>query len=129
MPTVFKRSLPALFAALLLVFVTLTAYAAPATTAPAATDAPTPVTSSIGVPDSTAKLPDSTSTVPDSSSMMDTPLTTTPDTANDPATTSDLTDKNDDDGFAYTGLVIALIIAALVIGLIILLVPKNKDKQ
>ena len=119
MPTASKRNLAALFAAILLVFVSLTAFASPATTAPAVTDSTTPSTSVTTIPDTALTTLPVTTEAPDSSSMMDTPLTTTPDTT---------ADKPETDGFAYTGLVIALIVAGLVIALIILLVPKNKDK-
>ncbi len=119
MPNASGRSLAALFAVILLVFVSLTAYAEPRTTAPAATDATTPSTSITVLPDSDVTTLPITTDTPISSSMMDTPLTTTPDTAET---------RPDNDGFAYTGLVIALVVAGLVIALIILLVPKNKDK-
>lgn len=116
MSTVSKRSIALAFA-IVITLLSLTAFASHATTAPAVTDATTPSTSITVLPDSST-APDTTA-VPDSSSMMDTPLTTTPDTTvKDP----------DDGGFAYTGLVIALVVAGLVIALIILLVPKNKDK-
>ena len=119
MPTVSRRSLLACLAAALLVLVSFSVYAADTTTAPAVTDGTTPVTVITTAPDTTR--------VPDSSSMMDTPLTTTPDTA---ITTAPVTTGPDgeDGGFAYWGLVIALIVAGAVIGLIILLVPRNKDK-
>lgn len=121
MQTASGRRLAALFAVILLVFTSLTAYAEPtATTAPAATDATTPSTSITVLPDSNITTLPITTDTPISSSMMDTPLTTTPDTAET---------RPDNDGFAYTGLVIALVVAGLVIALVILLVPKNKDKS
>ena len=123
MPNAAKRSFAALFAVILLVFVSLTAFAGPRSEAPAVTDSTMPQISTTLLPDVTTSP--ATSTVPSSSSMMDTPLTTTPDTSKAP-TTTDSAEK--DGGFAYTGLIIALVVAGLVIALIILLVPKNKDK-
>jgi len=120
MPTAFGRRLAALFAVILLVFTSLTAYAAPRSTAPEATDGTTPSTSITVLPDTGVTTLPITTDTPTSSSMMDTPLTTTPDTTET---------RPDNDGFAYTGLVIALVVAGLVIALIILLVPKNKDKN
>lgn len=119
MPNASKRSFAAILAVLLLVFVSLTAYAAPRTTTPAVTDGTAPSTSITVLPDVTVSEAPITTDTPTSSSMVDTPLTTTPDT---------VPEKPAEEGFAYTGLVIALVVAGLVIALIILLVPKNKDK-
>ncbi len=82
-------------------------------------------------PETTTEGTQDTAEVPESSSMLDTDLTTTPDTA-DTMPDHDNTldgDNKDNDGFNYTGLIIALVIAAAVILLIILLVPKNKNKR
>lgn len=111
MPTVSRRSLLAVLAVLLLLCTSQAVYASTA-----AIDSVLPDVSLSVLPDSSS-MP--MTTVPDSSSMLDTPLTTTPDTT---------ASSPDDGGFAYTGLVIALVVAGLVIALIILLVPKNKDK-
>ena len=56
--------------------------------------------------------------------MLNPDLTTTPDTADK----GPLQDGKDNK-FSYTGLIIALAIAGAVILLVILLVPKNKDKR
>ena len=121
MQTAFGRRLAALFAVVLLVFMSLTAYAEPtATTAPAATDTTAPSTSITVLPDSNITTLPITTDTPLTSGMMDTPLTTATDTTET---------RPERDEFAYTGLVIALVVAGLVIALIILLVPKNKDKD
>ncbi len=123
MPHSMKKRLAAMTAALFLVCLSFTAIAAPGSsavttvTAPAATDATTP---SLTTATPTTSVPGSTGMTPDSSSMLDTPLTTTPDT---------VPTMPEEEGFAYTGLVIALVVAGLAIALIILLVPKNKDKS
>lgn len=121
-----------IFAAVLLVFSLGTAIYAD-TTAPAATDGTAAITSTDGplgtTPESTTGN-DPTDT-PETSSMMDSDITTTPDTVDtqpDDDNTMDGDDKPDD-GFNYTGLIIALVIAAAVILLIVLLVPKNKNKR
>lgn len=92
--------------------------------------ADTPAPNTTALPESTSSGVTTDGTTPVTTTMLDPNMTTTPDTA-DTMPDNDNTldgDNKDEDGFNYTGLIIALVIAAAVIVLIVLLVPKNKNK-
>ena len=116
------------FVVLLALLFTLTTSVFADTTAPAATDGTAPISSTDGpfgtTPETTTKAPMSTTKLPESSSMLDPDLTTTPESTGDT-----LMEDLEQNGFRFTGLIIALAIAAAVIILVVLLVPKNKDKR
>lgn len=119
------------FFVLLVLCITLGTTVYADTTAPAVTDGTAPITSTDGPlgtsPETTIAPPTSapmTTKIPDSSSMLNPDLTTTPETTGDT-----MMEDLEQNGFRFTGLIIALAIAAAVIILVVLLVPKNKDKR